>query len=124
MRFPGPAGIWVAHPTNEVVSNVVVASEGTGMWFSFVSYTCCVTGVGCWVDASHDDACRRAHGEDAYVVEARQAVHGPCDGNVAMSNVVHGRISCGHARTSCGHGRISCGHGRMSCGRARSSQWV
>jgi len=87
-RFPGPAGIWVAHPTNDVVSNVVVASEGTGLWFSFVRFTCCVTGVGCWVDASDGDACRRAHGEDAYVVEARQAVHGPCDGNVAMSNVV------------------------------------
>lgn len=40
-RFPTPAGIWVGHPANDVVSNVVVASEGTGIWFSFVFGLCC-----------------------------------------------------------------------------------
>lgn len=40
-RFVPPAAYWVSHPTNYVVGNVSVGSQGTGFWMSFEQYRLC-----------------------------------------------------------------------------------
>ena len=46
-RAVGPSTYWITHPTNTVVNNVSVASEGTGFWMSFPDSVSCSGNPAC-----------------------------------------------------------------------------
>ena len=90
-RFPSPAGIWVSHPANTITDNVVIASEGTGIWFSFVQCLCCVTHKCETIVVSSEmnlAYCRERLGVDAKVAFPRKVATKPVARNVVGSNVV------------------------------------
>jgi hypothetical protein len=90
-RFPSPAGIWVSHPANTITDNVVIASEGTGIWFSFVQCLCCVTHKCETIVVSRNKNlayCRERLGVEAKVAFPARGATKPVARNVAGSNVV------------------------------------
>lgn len=46
-RAVGPSTYWITHPSNTIVNNVSVASEGTGFWMSFPDSVSCSGNSAC-----------------------------------------------------------------------------
>ena len=80
-RFPSPAGIWISNPQNDVVRNVVISSEGTGIWMAFATNLCC-TNSGCLGDKTSSSDCK------GKFLETHKLNTGKFDDNVAASSVV------------------------------------
>lgn len=51
-RAVGPSTYWITHPTNTIVNNVSIASEGTGFWMSFPDRVSCSNNPGCSGDVA------------------------------------------------------------------------
>lgn len=83
-RFPGPAGLWISHPTNRVEGNTAVASEGTGIWNSFARDLCCTNLTSCEIKPPAN--CDPALGE--YSLQPHRADTTQFDSNTARSCVV------------------------------------
>ena len=89
-RFPAPAGLWVSNPDNLITDNVVISSEGTGIWNSFANYVCCSQSE-CTVLVSGPytlDACQQLHGSQAQLLRPALAPTRMFARNVAASCVV------------------------------------
>jgi len=87
-RFPAPAGIWVSNPSNDVVQNVVISSEGTGLWMSFIEYLCCKAIGGCTQYYSTQSTCQANFGSGATFMLVNKMPTGRFDENVGASSVV------------------------------------
>lgn len=90
-RFPSPAAIWVSHPDNVITDNVAIASEGTGIWFSFVNHICCVPSECTVFRKNHRPSaadCVALHGPAAQLIHPSTAPTRANARNVAACNVV------------------------------------